>query len=254
MPAPTVPVTVDLASQGGPALAGITVRARLDLNEIHQGFVISDPVEAVTDANGVAVLDLFPNAPSPAGLGTQGSTYSIRATIPGRYSLNVSARVPNQACRLENILVSSEAVPLNAAQLAVLQAQQSAGQAGASADSASADADRAEESRQQAEEAAAKVPVSGTDAWLRLHAANLDALITGAITRDANGAATSAAVVWPDGTPGTYSATSVSTAFPGAVDAYTVTYGSPAARTVTQPAVTRDASGAVTNRPAMTVA
>lgn len=99
------------------------------------------------------------------------------------------------------------------------------------------------------------VDLSGTYVEYKALAAQLDTLITGAITRDANGAATSAPVVWPDGTPGTYTATTVSTAFPGAVDAYTVTYGSPVTKTYTQPAVTRDAStGAVTNRPAITVA
>lgn len=82
-------------------------------------------------------------------------------------------------------------------------------------------------------------------------AALLDPLIVGVITRDANGAATSAGVVWPDGTAGVYTATTVSTAFPGAVDAYTVTKPP---LTYTQSAVTRDANGAVTNRPAMTVA
>lgn len=81
-----------------------------------------------------------------------------------------------------------------------------------------------------------------------------DLLITGAITRDANDAATSAPVTWPDGTPGVYTATSVSGTFPGAVDAYTITYGSPATRTYTQSAVTRNANGAVTTRPAITVA
>lgn len=80
-----------------------------------------------------------------------------------------------------------------------------------------------------------------------------DQLIVGAITRDANGAATSAPLVWPDGTVGTYTATTVSTAFPGSVDAYTVTYGSPATITYTQPAVTRNTSGAVTTRPALVV-
>jgi hypothetical protein len=81
-----------------------------------------------------------------------------------------------------------------------------------------------------------------------------DALIAGVIARDANGAATSAPVAWPDGTPGIYTATSVSAAFPGAVDAYTITYGAPVQKTYTQPAVTRDpTTGAVTNRPAITV-
>ena len=81
-----------------------------------------------------------------------------------------------------------------------------------------------------------------------------DALIVGTVTRDANGAATTAPVVWPNGTPGTYTATTVSTAFPGAVDAYTITYGSPVTRTYTQPAVTRNASGATISVPAVTVA
>lgn len=98
-------------------------------------------------------------------------------------------------------------------------------------------------------------PLTGSDAWLKLHAGgNLDALLVGAITRDSNGAATDASVVWPDGTTGTYAATTVSTAFPGAVDAFTVTYVGATTKTVTQPAVTRDATtGAVTTRPAMTV-
>jgi len=99
-------------------------------------------------------------------------------------------------------------------------------------------------------------PIVGSDAWLRVHAGgNLDALIVGAVTRDANGAATSAGVVWPDGSTGTYTATTVSSAFPGAVDAFTVTWVGATTKTVTQPAVTRDSStGAVTTRPTMTVA
>jgi hypothetical protein len=102
---------------------------------------------------------------------------------------------------------------------------------------------------------AAATDSPGTDVWLKLHAGgNLDALLVGAITRDADGAATSAGVIWPDGTTGTYTATTVSTAFPGAVDAYTVTYAASPARTVTQPAVTRDeTTGAVVTRPGMTV-
>lgn len=94
----------------------------------------------------------------------------------------------------------------------------------------------------------------GTYAEMIALAGNPDLLIAGAITRDANDAAISAPVVWPNGTVGTYTATTVSTAFPGAVDSYTITYGSPVTRTYTQAAVTRNASGAVTNRPAITAA
>jgi len=84
-------------------------------------------------------------------------------------------------------------------------------------------------------------------------AGNPDALIVGAITRDGNGAATGAGVVWPDGSVGTYAGTP-SAGTPGAIDSYTITYGSPVTKTYTQPTVTRNASGAVITRPAITVA
>lgn len=84
-------------------------------------------------------------------------------------------------------------------------------------------------------------------------AKNPELIITGAITRDSNEALTSAAVIWPDGTPGTFTAETLSTAHPGAVDGYRITYGSPATRTYTQPTMTRNAAGAVTSVPAMVV-
>ncbi|RWR12556.1 hypothetical protein D8Y23_16620, partial [Microbacterium enclense] len=71
-----------------------------------------------------------------------------------------------------------------------------------------------------------------------------DLLITGSIKRNADQAVTSAAVVWPDGTPGTFAATTLSTAFPGGVDGYTITYGSPVVKTFTQPVITRNSDGA----------
>lgn len=80
-----------------------------------------------------------------------------------------------------------------------------------------------------------------------------DALFAGSVTRNADGAATSASVEWPDGVTGTYSGTA-STSFPGSIDSYTITRtGSPTV-TFTQPAVTRDANGYITNRPPITVA
>ena len=80
-----------------------------------------------------------------------------------------------------------------------------------------------------------------------------ESLFAGAITRDSNGAPTSAVVKWPDGVDGTYSGTP-SVSFPGSISAYTITrVGSPTV-TFTQPAVTRDATtGNVTNRPPITV-
>jgi hypothetical protein len=89
-----------------------------------------------------------------------------------------------------------------------------------------------------------------SDAWLK---ANVNNVTYTSVTRDSNGAATSATVVCPDGTGGTYTATTVSTAFPGAVDAFTVTYAGGTTKTVTQAAVTRNDDGAITAQPALAV-
>lgn len=77
-------------------------------------------------------------------------------------------------------------------------------------------------------------------------------LFSGAVTNNVGGAPVSASVVWPDGVTGSYSGTA-STTFPGAVDAYTVTRTGTPVLTYTQPAVTRDVNGYITNRPAITV-
>jgi len=72
-------------------------------------------------------------------------------------------------------------------------------------------------------------------------------------TRDANGALTAAQIAWPDGTAGVFTADVLSTAFPGAIDAWHATYVGATTKTVTQPAVTRDANGAVTAQPAILI-
>jgi len=74
-------------------------------------------------------------------------------------------------------------------------------------------------------------------------------------TRDANEAITTGNVVWPDGATGVFTATVLSTAFPGAIDGWKATYvRGTQSYTVTQPTVTRDAAGAVINQPAITIA
>lgn len=73
-----------------------------------------------------------------------------------------------------------------------------------------------------------------------------EAIMVGAITLT-DGAPTIAGVVWPDGITGTYTGTP-SVTFPGSIDSYTITHGT---TTYTQPAVTRDASGNITNQPAI---
>ena len=78
-------------------------------------------------------------------------------------------------------------------------------------------------------------------------------LFAGAVTHNADGAPTSAVVLWPDGVTGTYSGTASGT-FPGSINAYTVTRVGTPTVTFTQPAVTRDGlTGLIINRPAITV-
>lgn len=143
MPTPTVPVTVTLISQDGTPYVGAVVSAVLDGNEVYEGIIFADRQDAMTDAAGVAVLNLFPNAPSPSGLGTQGTTYRVFASFRGARPLDVKARVPNAACRLEDILVDTDAVPLSAAETAALNAQSSASAAATSASQAATSATNA---------------------------------------------------------------------------------------------------------------
>lgn len=82
-------------------------------------------------------------------------------------------------------------------------------------------------------------------------AKNPDLLVTGAITVDGNDLITSAAVVWPDGSPGTLTITSRDAN--SAVLGYNITYGSPVSKTYTQPTITRNTNGAATNVPAIVV-
>jgi hypothetical protein len=62
----------------------------------------------------------------------------------------------------------------------------------------------------------------------------------------------SASVIWPDGSNGTFTTTAVNTTWE-AVDAYTITHVL-SNKTVTQAAVTRNATGSVEIKPPLTVA
>lgn len=71
------------------------------------------------------------------------------------------------------------------------------------------------------------------------------------ITRNGDGVITSATAKWPDGTSGTFTATTVNGTWLG-IDAYTVTHAA-SGKIVTQTVVTRNADGDVTSKPALTV-
>jgi hypothetical protein len=75
-------------------------------------------------------------------------------------------------------------------------------------------------------------------------------------TRDANGCVVTANVTWPDGATGVLTTDTASTAFPGYIDAYHITYDfvqgngqNDVTHIVTQPLVTRDSFGNVSVRP-----
>jgi hypothetical protein len=93
--------------------------------------------------------------------------------------------------------------------------------------------------------------LNATYAGLIQLAKNPDTLIAGAVTVDTNNLVTSAAVAWPDGSPGTFTVTSRDAN--NAVLAYNITYGSPVTKTFTQPTITRNAAGAATNVPQIVV-
>jgi hypothetical protein len=93
--------------------------------------------------------------------------------------------------------------------------------------------------------------LSATYVGLKQAAKNPDLLIAGAVTVDGSDQVTSAAVQWPDGTPGTLTITARHST--GAVNAYNITYGSPVTKTFTQPTITRNSNGAATNVPQIVV-
>lgn len=88
-------------------------------------------------------------------------------------------------------------------------------------------------------------------AGLKQLAKNPDTLIAGTVNVDSNNYVTTAAVIWPDGSPGTLTITSRDAT--GAVLGYNITYGSPVTKTFTQPTITRNAAGAATNLPQIVV-
>lgn len=71
------------------------------------------------------------------------------------------------------------------------------------------------------------------------------------ITRDSEGRVTSMTVKWPDGGSGVYTSTDYN-ATHEVYDGYNVTHAE-RSKTVTQAAVTRNADGAITIKPALTV-
>jgi hypothetical protein len=120
MSIPTVAVTCIAYDQNGNPVIGGLFRARLDRTETYNGFVVPEQVTGTADANGVAVLQLWPNA-----LGVAGSSYRITAINPDtrQQYLNTTAVVPNSACNLHEIIVAAPFPPIDASEQALIAAQ-----------------------------------------------------------------------------------------------------------------------------------
>lgn len=116
----TVPITCTFNDQNGNPISGARVTAKLNKIEIYQGMLVADTATAVADANGVAVLNVWPNA-----LGTQGSLYAIAAISPatGGKFMDAMVSVPNSACNLHQILNIAPYPAIDAAQQALAGAQ-----------------------------------------------------------------------------------------------------------------------------------
>lgn len=116
----TVPVTLTAYDQNGAPVSGARVTARLDQTEIQNGFVVPELVEGTSDALGVCVLQLWPNA-----LGVAGSMYRVQSWNPdtGKKYLDSMVSVPNSACNLHEILVQEPYPAIDAAQQVLMAAQ-----------------------------------------------------------------------------------------------------------------------------------
>ena len=96
MPIPTVNVFCPVMDQNGAPVAGAVIMAVLDRPEVYQGYVVPRQVEVVADANGEAILRLFPNA-----LGAEGSRYKLRVTDPKNgHITRLMATIPAVDCNL----------------------------------------------------------------------------------------------------------------------------------------------------------
>jgi hypothetical protein len=141
MSIPTVAVTCRAFDQNGNPVANGRFEALLSVTEQYNGFVVPERVEGFADADGVCVLNLWPNA-----LGVAGSSYRIRAWNPdtGKKYLDTTAVVPNSACLLEQIIVVAPYPTVDASEQALIAAQGALAAVTAQALLAEAAADSAE--------------------------------------------------------------------------------------------------------------
>lgn len=102
MTVPTVTLTCTTSDQTGAAVPGAVFRATLDRTHLYRGLVIPRVVEATANAQGVALLVLWPNELAEAP-----STYRLVGVDPvtGRKFLDTPIAIPNKNCNLQDIVV-----------------------------------------------------------------------------------------------------------------------------------------------------
>ncbi|MBO5490724.1 MAG: hypothetical protein J5960_04775, partial [Desulfovibrio sp.] len=75
---PLVPVRAQINDDAGRPVSGAQVRMKLTTTEKYQGLIVPREVIGITDANGMATLNVFPNE-----LGSEGSEYDVHVTYVG---------------------------------------------------------------------------------------------------------------------------------------------------------------------------
>ncbi len=99
MSIPTINLTVTVYDYSGAPVPGAYVTSRLDRPERYEGVVVESDVAGETDDAGQVVLAVFPNE-----LGANGSKTLVRVSPPNAEAQEFNVVVPNEACRLEDIL------------------------------------------------------------------------------------------------------------------------------------------------------
>jgi len=152
MSLPLVNVTARINDQQGRPVGGAVVRMRLTTPEKYQGLIVPRETTGITDANGSAILRVFPNA-----LGYEGSEYDVHVSFPGSNAgvcgsatsitavrtIRAHAVVPNADCNLMDIINLPPYEQRGAGAVLATEVAGYAGEAASYADAAKSEADSA---------------------------------------------------------------------------------------------------------------
>jgi len=103
---PTCAVTCTILDHDGSPVEGATVSAKLNRFEVYEGIVVPHIEVASTDATGICVLNLWPNA-----LGSTASVYDIKIATPYGKVMTTTASVPNTVAEDLHMISALPAYP-----------------------------------------------------------------------------------------------------------------------------------------------